>query len=247
MCSVFDHMCLSIFFNCGHLICNFCYIRHFENNHCKRLDDYYTNCPKCNAFSKPQEVLPITAQLIIRSNSKISTAIKQALVKCDNSCCDQLISLDNWVNHVKYDCPNRIVQCPARNCPFIGPVDYVTTHSIQCPLHCVWCAGCKMNWTVLATNHNCEKTNEYAKLTNTPIYRQLPEPEDGSLFLPYHAYNEEPFDIIALKKINELILKYRSEDVVSSILTHPNSVTLPRRVTRSQTFNHINEETQFPN
>ena len=83
------------------------------------------------------------------------------------------------------------------NVPLItaqSTVDYVTTHSIQCPLHCVCCAGCKMNWTVLVTDHNCEKTKEFAKLTNKSIYhRQGSEPEDGSFFLPIRSYNDEFF------------------------------------------------------
>ena len=124
----------------------------------------------------------------------------------------------------------------------------VTTHSIQCPLHCVWCAGCKMNWTVLATDHNCNKTKEFARLTNKTIYhRQCSEPADGSLYIPFGSYNKVSFDIFTLKKVHDLILNYRSAEAVSCMVAYPNSSTLPFRVTRSQNLIHINEDTQFPN
>ena len=241
-CVVCSSVCVyPLFFNCGHLICNFCYIRHFEHNHFKRFNEYYTKCPKCKAFSKSCDVLTIMPQLNIRSNTKISMAIKKALVKCDESGCDQAISLDNWAHHVKYECSYRVVQCPANNCPFVGTVDYVTTHSTQSPFHCVLCAGCKMNWTVLATDHSCQKTKEFAKLTNKSIYhRQGSEPEDGSLYLPIRSYNDESFDIFALKKVHDLILNYRLAEAVSSIVTYPNSSKLPLRVSSSQNSYHIN-------
>ena len=83
-CVVCSSVCVCpLLFNCGHLICNLCYIRHLQNNHFKRFNENYTNCPQCKAVLKSSDVLTITQQLNIRSNSK------KAFVKCDNSCCDQ--------------------------------------------------------------------------------------------------------------------------------------------------------------
>ena len=79
-CVVCSSVCVyPLFFNCGHLICNFCYIRHFEYNYFKRFNEYYTNCPKCKAFSKSCGVLTITPQLRIRSNTKVSWQLKRLL------------------------------------------------------------------------------------------------------------------------------------------------------------------------
>ena len=84
---------------------------------------------------------------------------------------------------------------------------------------------------MLATDHNCEKTREFAKLTNNLIYhRQGSKPEDGLLFLPIRSYNDASFAIFAPKKVHDLILNYRSVEAVSSIVTYSNSSTLPLRV-----------------
>ena len=126
--SFFRACVFPLVFNYGHLICNCCYIRHFQYHHFKRFNEYYTNCPKCKAFLKSSDVLTITQQLKMRPNTKVSATIKYALVNCDNSGCDHLISFDNWTRHVKYDCKHRIIQCPANNCPIVGTVNYVITH-----------------------------------------------------------------------------------------------------------------------
>ena len=57
---------------------------------------------------------------------------------------------------IKSTCDHRLVQCPAIEYKVTGTPNYVLTHSIQCPFYTVWWSGCKINWTLLATKHNCE-------------------------------------------------------------------------------------------
>lgn len=247
-CVVCSSVCVfPLVLNCGHLICNNCYIRHFQFHHFKRFHEYYTNCPKCKAFINSSEILTITQELSMRSDSKVSLAFKKGVVKCDNQFCDQMISFDNWSHHVKFECKQRNVQCPASGCPIIGFPDYVISHSIQCPFHFVWCAGCRMNWTVLATGHNCEKSKEYAKHNKNLIrQRRHSDPENGALILPYRNFNEETPDITALEKVHTLILNYSSEEVVPTFI---NSFDRPSCIydTHSRPLFQINEDTQFPN
>ena len=71
------------------------------------------------------------------------------------------LSLLNWYKHIKFNCDNRSVNCPAIECSVKGNPNDIRTYSLQCPFQTVWCAGCKINWTVVAIKHNCEKSKEY--------------------------------------------------------------------------------------
>ena len=87
-----------------------------------------------------------------------------ARIKCPNDGCNQKICLSNSIKHIKSTCDHRHVQCPAIECKVTGTRNDVFTHSTQCLIHTVLCCGCKINWNVLATGHNCEKSKEYNKL-----------------------------------------------------------------------------------
>ena len=105
-----------------------------------------------------------------------------------------------------------------------------------------------MYWTVLSSDHNCDKTREFARLTNKSTYiRQCTEPDDNSLFLPFRSYNEELFDILTLEKVHNLILNYRLAEAASSIITYHNLFKPVLRVSQSQNLYHTNDETQIPN
>ena len=95
------------------------------------------------------------------------------------------ISLSNWFKHIKSTCDYCLVQCPAIECKVTGTPNDVLRHSIQCPFHTVRCSGCKINWTVLPTGHNCEKSKEYNKLrgNNYHLPRYMEPTEDGAVVL----------------------------------------------------------------
>ena len=85
---------------------------------------------------------------------------QNAFIPCDNYGCNQKVSLSKWCDHIKFKCDHRIVQCLAIQFSITGKPNDILTHSIQCPFYTVWCAGCKINWTVLSTSHNCEKSTK---------------------------------------------------------------------------------------
>ena len=119
-------------------------------------------------FINFSDALNITQEIEVHPNSKLSLFYRNARTKCRNDGCNQKICLSNWFKHIKFTCDHRLVQCPAIECKVTWTFSDVYTHSIQCPFHTVWCSGCKINWTVLAIGHNCEK-----KVKNTIYFNTI--------------------------------------------------------------------------
>ena len=207
-CSVCYFICVfPIIFPCGHLICGNCYVRHFKFNHHKRFDSYYTQCPHCTKFIKYTDAQPLSQELEVRPNSKPSLFYKNALIQCDNNDCKEKLSFAKWYNHIKFNCEHRNVKCPAVHCSFTGIPTRVLSHSLQCPFHTTWCAGCKTNWTVLATGHNCEKSKEYQELLhNGPTSSRYMEPtEDGEVTLEILHQLPKTSDLVALEQVDNIV------------------------------------------
>ena len=124
------------------------------------------------------------------------------------------ISLSNWFKHIKSTCDYRLVQCPAIECRVTGTPNDALTHSIQCPFHTVCCFGCKINWTVLATRHNCDKSKEYNKLrgNNYHLFRYLEPTEDRAVVLKRINSINETSDNRALDQVELLVTEYRCNE-----------------------------------
>ena len=215
-CAVCYNICVfPIIFPCGHLTCGNCYVRHFKFNHHKRFDSYYTQCPHCTKFIKYTDALPLSQELEVHPNSKPALFYKNALIQCDNSDCNQKISFSMWYKHIKFNCEHRIVKCPAIQCSFTGTPNGICSHSFQCPFHTIWCAGCKTNWTVLATGHNCEKSKEYQERLGN-VYqpsRYMESKEDGAVFLETLHQLPKTSDLIALEQVDNIVseLEYKEK------------------------------------
>ena len=143
-----------IVFLCGHVICGFCYVWHSKFNNYHRFNSYCTICPHCTAYIKFSDALTICQEFEEHPNSTPSLFYRNALIQYDNNGCNQKVSLSNWCNHIKFNCNNRIVQFQAIRCSITGKPNDILTHSIQCLFYTVWCAGCKIKFTVLAISHN---------------------------------------------------------------------------------------------
>ena len=215
-CVICYHICVfPIIFPCGHVICGSCYVRHFKFNHCKRFESYFTQCPHCNEYIKYSDALTLSQELEIRPTSKPALFYKDALLKCDNSECNQKLSFSKWYKHIKFNCDHRIVKCPSIQCSATGTPTGIISHSLQCPFHSIWCAGCKLNWTVLCTAHNCEKSKEVNERLGN-IYqpsRYLESTEDGAVVLQNLHQIDKTSDIIALEQVDNLVseLQYKEK------------------------------------
>ena len=165
-------------------------------------------------FINFSDALTITQEIEVHPNFKPSLFYRNARIKCPNDGCNQKICLSNWFKHIKSTCDHRLVQCPAIKCKDTGTPNDIFTHSIQCPFHTVWCSGCKINWTVLATGHNCEKSKEYNKLrgNNYHLPRYLEPTEDGAVVLKSTNSINKTSDNRALDQIELLVTEYRYKE-----------------------------------
>ena len=80
--------------------------------------------------------------------SNPSLFYNNALIQCDKNKCNQKLSLLNWYKLIKSNSDYRIVNRLEIECSVKGNPNDILNHSFQCPDHTVWCAGCKINWTI---------------------------------------------------------------------------------------------------
>ena len=211
-CGICSEICLCpIVFPCGHLICAFCYARHFKFHHYVRFNKYFTKCPDCSEFFEYSDALTLSQEIKTHPKSISSLFYQNAKMLCGDPTCNQVLSLYNWSYHMKFCCDQRIVKCPAIQCSFTGNPNDVMSHSVQCLFHIVWCAGCKVNWTVLSTGHNCERSKELRKLQggiNTQPYLTIPK-EHGAVVLKNLSSSDKTPDVLALEEVEYLVSSYR--------------------------------------
>ena len=111
---------------------------------------------------------------------------------------------------MKFCCEHGIVKCPAIQCSFTGTLHDVMSHSVQCLFHLVWCAGCKLNWTVLSSGHKCEASKEFSKLVGVTnqhkltIHNKHGEVVLCNLFIPIQSP-----DVFALEEVEYLVSSYQ--------------------------------------
>ena len=82
------------------------------------------------------------------------------------------------------------------------------------PSHNVWCGGCKTNWTVLATGHNCEITKEYNKLNDNNYHhlRYVEPTENGAVILKILLPIDKTSDVRAFEEVDYLVSEYCYND-----------------------------------
>ena len=153
-------------------------------------------------------------------NSYPSLFYTNALIQCDNNGCNQKVSLSNWYKHIRFNCDYRIVNCPAIECSVKRNPKDIITHSFQSRFHTVWCAECKINWTVLATGHNCDKSKKYNKLRGNDYHPPCyVEPnEDGAVFLKIILPIDKTFDNRALEQVDYLVSEYHYSDNIKQLV-----------------------------
>ena len=74
---------------------------------------------------------------------------------CTYAGCGKSYQLETIQHHEMFECPHRIILCPAKGCQFINNVESVIIHSINCPFHLLYCAICKSLYNVSVLTHDC--------------------------------------------------------------------------------------------
>lgn len=146
-----------------------------------------------------------------------------ALIQCDNSGCNQKLSFSKWYKHIKFNCPYRIVKCPAIQCSFTGTPNRICSHSFLCPFHTKWCTRFKTNWTVLATGHNCDKSKEYQELLGNVYHlsRYMEPTEDGAVALQILHQIPKTFDVVALEQVEHFVSELGYKEKIIKLTVKP--------------------------
>ena len=158
-------------------------------------------------FINFSDAVTITQEIKVYQKSKISLFYLNALIQCFNSGCNQKVSLSNWFKQIKSTCDHRLVQCPAIQCSVKGTLNKVLFHSIQRPVHTVWCSSCKINWTILATGNNCKKSKEYNKIRGNHYHlpRSLQLTKDKVVVLKSINSSNKTSNIRGLDQVEYLV------------------------------------------
>ena len=85
---------------------------------------------------------------------------------CSNLGCNQFIPYTQLTQHEVFQCPERNIQCPAESCPCIGLPKDLLAHTINCPLHHIYCNTCETVWPVTVFGHYCNKVLQAKRITN---------------------------------------------------------------------------------
>ena len=96
---------------CRHVSCHLCFPEWFK---CSRD-------PKCKPCQSPvvlEEVMTLHDDRVKRPNSLASKLYDKAMITCSNIGCTKEFSVDRKNNHEFYECPFRVVKCPANKCLF---------------------------------------------------------------------------------------------------------------------------------
>jgi hypothetical protein len=67
-------------------------------------------------------------------------------------------------DHEMLKCSQRLIHCPANQCPVFARQEILIIHSINCPLNLIWCSGCNEKVSVVAAAHSCSKSLQRARL-----------------------------------------------------------------------------------
>ena len=92
---------------------------------------------------------------------------KKAKFICSYAGCRVSYPLEIIHHHEMFECPNRSILCPAQGCRFINNVETVIIHSINCPIHLLYCALCQSLYNVSVLIHDCNVIKSHRSI---PLY-----------------------------------------------------------------------------
>lgn len=204
----FDIPRFPIIAKCNHVLCNECFVKNFSSKMSHRGNDYYTKCPVCRTHLGIADVQTFQQYKINNSNSTTCTFYNSIRVLCDNAGCNQFISFDQLNEHEMFQCSFRKIVCPAKLCPAVGPPEQTLNHTLNCPLHSIWCGICYSKYSCVVYAHNCEKMLQRRILLGIKCTKELlvgcVNHQTGDILIP----NEEKpkcLDEQAIESINNLI------------------------------------------
>ena len=98
--------CYPLVFKCGHLSCHHCFPESFKWNQI---------CNYCRMPVQIKEVLTLYDDRLSRPNSLVDQMYANLDIQCTNIGCILQFGIDEINKHEVFDCPYRIINCPAKD------------------------------------------------------------------------------------------------------------------------------------
>ena len=194
---------------CGHLSCHRCFGEAF-----KRKD----LCNHCRAAILLDEVFTLNEERVKRPESMTAKMYAEAKIKCTNIGCVKELDIDHINKHEFFECPFRLIKCPAKECYYKNNPTAVHKHSLQCPFQMYYCATCYGAYGMEVLVHSCTSMlrRRLIDSVRSPL-AWVPEIQNhntGDIILPPHV-THLPFDIDALSEAHADEIVRRNRRVLS--------------------------------
>ena len=186
-------------FKCGHLSCHHCLPESFKCNEW---------CNYCKIPVKIEDILTLNDDRLSRPKSLTAQMYEEAEIQCTNTGCKLKFNIDEINKHEFFDCPYRIIKCPAKDCYYKNNPHQVHNHALQCPFLEFYCGTCYGAYGAEILEHSCaimlkRRLLEYARISISGL-PELQNHNNGDVILPPHV-TYEPFDISALSEVRAKI------------------------------------------
>ena len=150
-------------------------------------------CPICKQCCDINEIYTYQVEKTKRPNSISMKMFKKAKFICSYAGCGVSYPLEKIYHHEMFECPNRIILCPAQGCRFINNVETVIIHSINCPFYLLYCALCKSLYNVSVLIHDCNVIKSQRSIPSYFKYyheNSIPNHSHKDVFLRTNSYIE---------------------------------------------------------
>ena len=134
-----------LFFKCRHLTCLPC-LREYRRH--KFMFSKMFPCLICQQSCRLNEIYTYQVEKKKRPNFISMRLFKNTKFICSYAGCGVSNPLEKIHHHEMLECPHRSILCPALGCQFINNVEIVLIHSINCPVHLLYCELYKSSYNV---------------------------------------------------------------------------------------------------
>ena len=131
---------------CGHLSCHRCFGESFKRK---------PQCNHCRAPVQLGDVFTLSEDRLNRPGSMAAKMYENTQITCTNIGCDKKFNIDFINKHEFFECPFRIIKCPAKECHYKNNPVSVHKHALQCPFHMLYCATCYGAYGMEVLMHSC--------------------------------------------------------------------------------------------
>ena len=148
-------------FKCGHSSCYRCFPESFKCNEW---------CNYCKIQGQIEDILTLNNDRLLRPKSFMAQMYEEAEIQCTNIGCKLKFNIDQINKHEYFDCPYRIIKCPAKDCYYKNNPNHIHKHALQCQFLEFYCGTCYGAYGAEILEHSCaimlkRRLLEYASIS----------------------------------------------------------------------------------